>query len=387
MISSRERQSPRIVFCALETYSKTGGLQNFNRRVIRNFAERGLERNEPPVRILLLRDHAAQIPPVDGAEITGIGSRAVFMIAALRAALVGAGLFAIGHVNLLPLAAIVHCLRPGLPILLFVHGVEVWNAGHRRKRRWESWLLGAVSRIAAVSLFTARSMAREFSVGLSTFCLLPNATDPLPVSSGEAKREPATVLTIARLGAGDRNKNVDLVIRAIAWLKAVAPGIKYEIAGEGPLRPELEALARDLGVAGAVKFLGPISDAERSAAYERATIFALPSDKEGFGIVYLEAWQHGLPVICSSNGAPKEIVTDGIDGFVVDPKNIPMLAERLSFLLSRPDEARAMGERGRQKIEAKYLNDSFRANLNKIVDELRANVREHRVAASPKARN
>jgi phosphatidylinositol alpha-1,6-mannosyltransferase len=48
----------------------------------------------------------------------------------------------------------------------------------------------------------------------------------------------------------------------------------------------------------------------------------LPSSKEGFGIVYLEAWQHGLPVICSSKGAPKEIVADGVDGFVVDPEDI-----------------------------------------------------------------
>lgn len=62
----------------------------------------------------------------------------------------------------------------------------------------------------------------------------------------------------------------------------------------------------------------------------------MPSNKEGFGIVYLEAWQHGLPVICSSVGAPSEIISDGVDGYVIDPTNVPALADRLHDLLTQP---------------------------------------------------
>jgi phosphatidyl-myo-inositol dimannoside synthase len=77
-------------------------------------------------------------------------------------------------------------------------------------------------------------------------------------------------------------------------------------------------------------------------------------------------------VICSSEGASKEIVTDTVDGFVVDPADISMLADRLDLLLSRPEQARAMGERGRQKVETKYLDPAFRSNLDRLIDDVRA---------------
>ena len=174
-----------------------------------------------------------------------------------------------------------------------------------------------------------------------------------------------------RLGAADREKNVAEIIRAVAKLRQSLPGLTYEIAGDGPLQPELEALAKELGAGDIVKFLGFITDGELDKAYARASVFALPSAKEGFGIVYLEAWQRGLPVICSSEGASKEIVEDGVDGFVVDPADVSILADRLHLLLSQPGRAKAMGERGRRKVEANYLNPVFKANLGRLIDDLR----------------
>lgn len=372
----------RIVLCALETYSKIGGLQNFNRRVIRNLAERARERRDPPLRVLLLRDQSASIPCAAGAEVAGIDRRMAFFLAASRAALAPATLFLVGHINLLPLAALVRCLRPRLPILLFVHGDEVWNDPRHRAKRWyESWLLRGVTRIASVSSFTAKTMAREFAVPPEKFVMLPNAVDKLSPVPGAPPRERATILTVTRLGSGDREKNVGQVVRAVAKLNRSLPGLRYEVAGDGPLRPELETLARDLGAADAVTFLGRLTDAELDAAYGRAAVFAMPSSKEGFGIVYLEAWQHGLPVICSAVGAPSEIVADGVDGFAVDPADVALLAKKLRLLLSRPELARQMGERGRQKVEAQYLNAAFRANLDKIVDELHKVPKANRASA------
>jgi phosphatidylinositol alpha-1,6-mannosyltransferase len=358
---AKERR--RIVFCALETYSKIGGLQNFNRRVIRNLAKRALERQEPPPRVLLLRDQSASIPSLGGIEIRGIGGRASFMTGTAWTAVTTANLFVLGHVNLLPLAVLVRCLRPKLPILLFVHGDEVWNDPRisHEKRWFEPWFLRVVTKIASVSAYTAETMGREFHVRPAKFSLLPNAVDPLKSLPDANIREEATILTVTRLETGDREKNVGQMIRAVAKLKHTIPGLKYEIAGDGALRPELETLASDLGVSDCVKFLGLITDAELDAAYARATVFALPSSKEGFGIVYLEAWQRGLPVVCASKGAPKEIVADGVDGFVVDPGDVSMLADKLNLLLSRPELAAAMGESGRRKVEAKYLDNGVPA--------------------------
>jgi phosphatidylinositol alpha-1,6-mannosyltransferase len=338
-----------------------------------------LERQEPPPRVLLLRDQSASIPSLGGIEIRGIGGRASFMTGTAWTAVTTANLFVLGHVNLLPLAVLVRCLRPKLPILLFVHGDEVWNDPRisHEKRWFEPWFLRAVTKIASVSAFTAETMGREFHVRQAKFSLLPNAVDPLKSLPEANIREAATILSVTRLEPGDREKNVGNMIRAVAKLRHEMPGLKYEIAGDGGLRPELETLASDLGVSDCVKFLGLITDAELDAAYARATVFALPSSKEGFGIVYLEAWQRGLPVVCASKGAPKEIVADGVDGFVVDPGDVSMLADKLNLLLSRPELAAAMGESGRRKVEAKYLDTVFRQNLDGLIDDLRAKPERH----------
>ena len=71
--------------------------------------------------------------------------------------------------------------------------------------------------------------------------------------------------------------------------------IILEIVGDGVLRPGLESLAAQIGVERSVRFLGRLADEDLKNAYARASVFAMPSSKEGFGIVYLEAWQFGLP--------------------------------------------------------------------------------------------
>jgi phosphatidylinositol alpha-1,6-mannosyltransferase len=275
------------------------------------------------------------------------------------------------HVNLLPLGALARLIRPRLPILLFVHGIEVWVRPVTRPKRWyEAWSLRALTRIVAVSAYTADRMARDFGVPPKLFRLLPNAVDPIADAADATDREPLTILTVNRMAALDREKNVDQMIRAVARLAPSLPGIKYLIVGDGVLRPEFEALAAQLGVSDIVEFCGWVGEAELRAAYARASVFAMPSSKEGFGIVYLEAWQRGLPVICSKDGAAREIVADGSDGFVVDPADTAMLADRLRRLLTQPELAKAMGENGRRKVETKYLDSMFQSTLYDILDEM-----------------
>jgi phosphatidylinositol alpha-1,6-mannosyltransferase len=359
----------RVVICALETYSKIGGLQNFNRRVFQNLARRAVEQVERAPLVVLRGDQNALRPTKDGFEIAAPKCRICFYLRAVWSGVANADVFIIGHINLLPLAAVVRVFRPKLPILLFVHGDEVWNI-QRQKRFYETWFVRALTQIASVSQFTAGVMAREFNIPLTKFVLLPNAVDRLTAAPEAPRRQTQTILTVTRLGEDDRAKNVDKMVRAVAALRQRLPGVKYDIIGDGALAPELKRLVKDLGADDIIRFHGQVGDAELHAAYARASVFAMPSNKEGFGIVYLEAWQRGLPVICSSFGASSEIVADGLDGFVVDPDDLEALVERLYLLLSQHEIANDMGERGRQKVEQKYLNSNFRANLDQILAEL-----------------
>lgn len=361
----------RIVICALETYSTIGGLQNFNHRVFTNLGRRGVERDDPAAVAILCGDAGAALPTVAGVEFIAPADQPRFLVSAFWAGMFKASALLICHINLLPVAFAVRLFRRRLPIVLFVHGCEVWNADGPRKRRfYELLLVGALTRVVSVSRFTAERMQREFRVAAEKFRLLPNAVDRL--ENAPAAVEPPTprILTVARLAAGEREKNVHEMIAAVALLKERLPGVCYQIIGDGALRPELEALAKSLGVADCVEFSGRVGDLELREAYARAAVFAMPSNKEGFGIVYLEAWQFGKPVICSAFGASSEVVTDGVDGFVVDPSDVKVLADRLHVLLTQPEMARAMGERGRTKVEQKYLNANFRVHLDKILDEL-----------------
>ncbi|WP_407117231.1 glycosyltransferase family 4 protein [Bradyrhizobium sp. LMG 9283] len=354
-------------------------MQNFNRRVIRNLISRAQTRNEAPPQVRVLRDRD-RIPMDLLSFVRSHQNRIVYLVASAFTAR-RARVFIVGHINLLPLAAFVRCLHWKTPILLFVHGDEVWNEPGRRQKRWYDRLfLRAVDRIASVSCYTAEIMSREFRVHPEKFSILPNAVDLIERPTNAAQKDGLVVLTVSRLSLGDRPKNVDQMLRAIAILTRKLPNVRYEIVGDGALRGELERLAQELGITGNVAFLGRLSEAELSQAYERASVFAMPSSKEGFGIVYLEAWLRFLPVLCSSFGASKEVVSNGSDGFVVDHREPEAVANLLYELLTDSRLARRFGENGRAKVESKYLNNSFRANLDVIIDEVLSQGDEYRSA-------
>lgn len=370
-----------VVFSALDAFSVMGGLQRFNRRVTGALADLDAQRFKP-VSVHLLGDLTRDLPASLGTTISLQAykkSRARFITSVLRSCSSGATLHLIGHINLLPVAWACKRINPRLKTVLFVHGDDVWNEPHCRKRRaYEPWMLRSIDRIASVSGYTASIMAREFDVPADKFTLLPNAVDELP----PPPTSPATsdtLLVVSRIGAGDRRKHVDAVIRAFARIAPRRPSARLEIVGRGMLLDELKSLATREGVADRTSFLGAVSDEELKSAYDRSTAFVLPSSKEGFGIVYIEAWQRGVPVICGARGASREIITEGVDGYAVDNDDIEGLASRMDELLADPVKARAMGLAGRDKVQKKYLDQHFRERLLRILLDLRSIER----AASP----
>ncbi|SIQ00640.1 Glycosyltransferase involved in cell wall bisynthesis [Rhizobium sp. RU35A] len=362
---------PRVLFLALDTYSRTGGLQRFNQRVIAclsDIAGKGAIRD---CRVMIMRDVDSDFPPVERAHLRGFGPRRLaFMREALAAARQSDILF-LGQVNLLPVGFLARLLNPRLKICLFVHGVEVWNDPvYRRKRVYEPLLLKAVGMVASVSRYTADIMAREFSVNTQKFRIFPNAVDALAEDIVPPAAGAPVVLCVTRMAVHDHGKNVDKVLRAFKLVLERQPEARLEIVGDGVLKPELVALAESLGIQTSVTFHGRVSDAVLDDCYRRASCFVLPSSKEGFGIVYLEAWKYGLPVICGTQGASKEVVSDRQDGFVIDPSDVPALAAAMETLVGDRQRAAAMGQAGKQKLQSRYLNAHFRANLEQLLGEL-----------------
>ena len=143
-----------------------------------------------------------------------------------------------------------------------------------------------------------------------------------------------------------------VLLRAFAMARREVPALELEIAGRGPLEPALRALARELGIADAVRFLGYVNPIQ--GAIERAAIVVVPSMGEGFGMVALEAMERARPVIAASIGGLSELVSHGETGLLVPPGEAEPFARALVELASDLGRAKRMGDAGRERAMGKF---------------------------------
>jgi phosphatidyl-myo-inositol dimannoside synthase len=232
----------------------------------------------------------------------------------------------------------------GAPIVQYLHADEI-----RARPGLTGFAVRHASAVVAVSEHT-RELALAAGADPSRLHRIPNGVD-LPAASKVARAARPTVLTVARLR--ERYKGHDVLVRAMPLIRARVPDAQWVVVGDGPLRPELERLAADRGLDGHVCFVGEISDAERDAWLDRAHVFAMPArvphggvGGEGFGIVYLEAGAHGLPVVAGNVGGALDAVVDGETGLLADPSDHIAVAGAIADLLLDPERAAALGRAG-----------------------------------------
>jgi len=155
---------------------------------------------------------------------------------------------------------------------------------------------------------------------------------------------------IAYVGRLRKYKGVELILQAVARMENRA--VTVEIAGTGDDRPRLEALASSLDLGRRARFLGFVSEAEKSALLRRAWIVSLTSPKEGWGITNLEAAACGTPVVASDSPGLRESVLDGRTGFLVPHGNVSALAEAYDRIIADPSLVTRLGTAGRAFAES-----------------------------------
>ncbi len=169
-----------------------------------------------------------------------------------------------------------------------------------------------------------------------TFTPAPELRSPTPI--------------IAYVGRLRRYKGVELILQAVARMKN--QDVAVEIAGTGDDRPRLEALAASLDLGRRVRFLGFVSEAEKSALLRRAWIVGLTSPKEGWGITNLEAAACGTPVVASDSPGLRESVLDGRTGFLVKHGDVNALADACDRIIADPALVTRLGTAGRAFAES-----------------------------------
>ncbi len=157
------------------------------------------------------------------------------------------------------------------------------------------------------------------------------------------------VCTVARLVA---RKRVDLLLRAFAEVRSLHPGARLVIVGDGPERPALEGLARELGIAQGVEFTGAVDARAAREQLARSSVMALPSVRESLAAVYFEAMSLGVPVLGTRGEGIEEHIEDGMSGILVPPGDPEALAANLCALAANPTRAWDIGDTGRRRFLA-----------------------------------
>jgi glycosyltransferase involved in cell wall biosynthesis len=146
-----------------------------------------------------------------------------------------------------------------------------------------------------------------------------------------------------------------VLLRAFAQARRRVPSLRLDLAGRGPLEPALRALAKELGIEDAVRFLGYVAPVQR--AIEAAAVVVVPSMGEGFGMVALEAMERARPVVAAEIGGLGELVEDGVTGYLVPPGEAEPLADAIVRLTSDLAGAARLGEAGRRRALAEFLQE------------------------------
>lgn len=196
------------------------------------------------------------------------------------------------------------------------------------------------------------------------------------IDSAELTPDPAGVRTaypsFLYVGRLRRYKGVETAIRALAQLNAKRPGVVLDIAGRGDDQPRLEALARELGVSGAVRFHGFVSESEKRGLLRATWANLFPSAKEGWGITNVEAAACGTPSLASDSPGLRDSVRDGETGFLVPHGDAEALAARMEQLAGDPALVARLGASARRFAESLTWEAAAAATEEHLQETLRA---------------
>ncbi len=241
----------------------------------------------------------------------------------------------------------------------------------------DQWTIDAADRVCAPSSRVVATYARR--ADWSHRPVYPVALGTVPATgTPRQRRQGRRLLFVGRL---ERRKGIDVLLEVLPRLLERHGDWSCEVVGNDtvPAAPGITFKSRFLSQhAGAawlprIEFAGAVADSELARRYARADLFVAPSRFESFGLIYLEAMQHGVPVVGTAVGGVPEVVSDGVDGLLVPPGEADALAEALDRLMSDHDLRLRLGDAARQSLATR----THLAMAERMVGEYRAAIAAH----------
>lgn len=320
-----------ILFLTLKVFAATGGIEKVCRVAGKALYEMSITRSVScQVYSMYDRQKDADENKYFPAEIfRGFGTAKVRFILSAIAKGKKSNSVVLSHINLLLVGWLIKKISPSTRIILFAHGIEVWGTLGNRKKK----MLQCCDVIIPVSHFTSQKIQAMHDIAPERCRVLNNCLDPfLPISKEKTGNMPLrnqygfskddTILfTLTRLSSKERYKGYDRVLHAMVKLVASYPGIRYFLAGsyDKEEKIHLDELIIKLQLQNRVTISGFIAEEDLLVHFSMADIYVMPSIKEGFGIVFIEAMYYGLPVIAGNKDGSVDALCNGQLGLLVDP--------------------------------------------------------------------
>lgn len=290
----------------------------------------------------------------------------------------------VSHVLPIGTAAMLLRWATGTPYVVIVHGMDIGLAKGRLMKRV---VAGMVLRGARIVVTNTESLKREVveTFGVSrTAVVYPTieATDAVRLAYEERRQSsvpsgmltgigPVNLLTVARLVP---RKGHVRMLEAMALLRHDRPAIdiRYEIVGDGPYLETIAQRIGELGLDDRVTIVRDATDDQLASHYASADLFVMPViadtvDREGFGMVYLEAAQYGVPSIATRTPGVDEAILDGVTGILIPDGDIAGLADAVYRLAMNDGERRKLGDLARKRVLDEFTPDRQFAKLKEYL--------------------
>jgi glycosyltransferase involved in cell wall biosynthesis len=278
------------------------------------------------------------------------------------------------HLNFLPAMVPLGWFRK-TPIACILHGIEAWTP----LQSVSAAALRSADLLISVSNFTQSTALRLHDLDARKMRVIPNTFDigkfapgPKPGELLDRYRlspDQPVLLSVSRLADSERYKGQIEVIQALPTIAMQFPNIRYLIGGQGPFARTLSKLAEQLDVADLVIFAGFIPNEELTAHYQLCDVFVMPSQKEGFGIVFLEAMACGKPVIAGNLDGSVDALDGGRLGALVNPADHAQIASTVIDILSGnyPNRLLFNPNALHDRVVQTFGSDPFNARVHKAI--------------------
>lgn len=255
--------------------------------------------------------------------------------------------------------------RTGGPKILTIHSVDFNRWRVPGWANMDKWFYGRADSLVAVSQLAADTFSEKTGISKEKIRVIRNGVDPSRFFLRREASDPPAILVVGRFFPVKRH---DLAIKVSRSLHDNGISHKIIFAGDGPLKKNSERFARETLPEGSFEFLGAAKNMPE--VYAKADILLITSSYEGIPVSMLEAMASGLPVVSTAVGGIPEVITNGVEGFLIPYGDTETLVDRACAIIRDQATRRVMGQNARSRVERDFSLDRMTNDYLKLFKEL-----------------